>query len=123
MLRGAYDNPLLAALTTVLPGLSAAGHGVPKNVVDTANRGVAGAALGGAAGSSSNPNLADITIWHGSGYRFPSTKDNPLGEFDETKIGTGEGHAAFGWGFYGGQERGTGQAYRDNEILKKERLL
>ena len=39
-----------------------------------------------------------MVAFHGTPHRFKPTKDNPLGEFDLTKMGSGEGAQAFGWG-------------------------
>jgi len=39
-----------------------------------------------------------MNVWHGTPHRFPPTAKNPLGEFDPTKIGTGEGAQAYGVG-------------------------
>jgi hypothetical protein len=39
-----------------------------------------------------------ITTWHGSPHTFPPTANNPLGEFDPMKVGTGEGAQAYGTG-------------------------
>lgn len=41
-----------------------------------------------------------MDVWHGSPHRFAPTAKNPLGEFDPTKIGTGEGAQAYGYGHY-----------------------
>lgn len=41
-----------------------------------------------------------MTVWQGSPHRFAPTKNNPLGEFDATKIGSGEGAQAYGYGHY-----------------------
>jgi hypothetical protein len=38
------------------------------------------------------------TTWHGSPHTFPPTANNPLGEFDPMKVGTGEGAQAYGVG-------------------------
>jgi len=56
--------------------------------------------------------LAGATVWHGSPHKFPPTKNNPLGEFDSTKIGTGEGAQTYGHGLYFGGERRTGETYQ-----------
>ena len=40
------------------------------------------------------------TVYHGTPHRFPPTPKNPLGEFDLSKIGTGEGAQAYGHGLY-----------------------
>ena len=42
----------------------------------------------------------ELDAYHGSPHRFPPTEKNPLGEFDPTKIGTGEGAQAYGYGHY-----------------------
>ena len=39
-----------------------------------------------------------MNVYHGSPHRFPATKNNPYGEFDQAKIGTGEGAQAYGVG-------------------------
>jgi len=53
-----------------------------------------------------------MDVWHGTPHRFPPTAKNPLGEFDPTKIGTGEGAQAYGIGHYLAEARGTGEEYR-----------
>lgn len=40
------------------------------------------------------------TVWHGSPHKFAPTEGNTLGEFDASKIGTGEGAQAYGHGIY-----------------------
>ena len=42
--------------------------------------------------------MLPLDTWHGTPHRFPPTAKNPLGEFDPTKIGTGEGAQAYGAG-------------------------
>jgi hypothetical protein len=51
--------------------------------------------------------LGDITpkplmldVYHGTPHTLPPTERNPLGEFDASKIGTGEGAHAYGYGIY-----------------------
>lgn len=39
-------------------------------------------------------------VWHGSPHKFAPTARNPLGEFDASKIGTGEGAQVYGHGLY-----------------------
>ena len=41
-----------------------------------------------------------LDVWHGSPHKLPPTPKNPLGEFDASKIGTGEGSQAYGHGIY-----------------------
>lgn len=40
------------------------------------------------------------TVWHGSPHKFAPTERNALGEFDISKVGTGEGAQAYGHGVY-----------------------
>lgn len=54
-----------------------------------------------------------MDVWHGSPHRFPPTAKNPLGEFDPTKIGTGEGAQAYGHGHYLAEAKGVGKGYQD----------
>ena len=58
--------------------------------------------------------VSELDVWHGSPHRFPPTAKNPLGEFDPTKIGTGEGAQAYGVGAgYLAEAKGTATGYRD----------
>jgi hypothetical protein len=58
--------------------------------------------------------LQELDVYHGTPHRFLPTEANPLGEFDATKIGTGEGAQVYGDGVYLAQRRGIGQSYKDN---------
>lgn len=55
--------------------------------------------------------VSPLDVWHGSPHRFPPTARNPLGEFDASKIGTGEGAQAYGHGIYTGGNIKTGKEY------------
>jgi hypothetical protein len=44
--------------------------------------------------------MSELDVYHGTPHRFPATEANPLGEFDASKIGTGEGAQAYGHGVY-----------------------
>lgn len=44
--------------------------------------------------------IAELDVYHGTPHRFDPTEENPLGEFDASKIGTGEGAQAYGHGIY-----------------------
>ena len=75
--------------------------------------------LGGGVGASraAPPPAGSLGMntWHGSPHRFPPTAKNPLGEFDPTKIGTGEGAQSYGVGAgYLAENRTTGQTYNPN---------
>ena len=58
--------------------------------------------------------MSELITYHGSPHRFPPTANNPLGEFDPMKIGTGEGAQAYGAGAgYLAEAKGTATGYRD----------
>jgi hypothetical protein len=47
-----------------------------------------------------DPTRLELDVYHGTPHKFPATEANPLGEFDASKIGTGEGAQAYGHGVY-----------------------
>lgn len=51
-------------------------------------------------------------VYHGTPHKFEPTPDNPLGEFDASKIGTGEGAQMRGHGIYLAEVRDTAQTYK-----------
>ena len=51
------------------------------------------------------------TTWHGSPHKFEPTELNDLGEFNATKIGTGEGAQAYGHGLYLAENPGVAKQY------------
>ena len=53
--------------------------------------------------------VSPLDVWHGTPHKFPPTPRNPLGEFDASKIGTGEGSQAYGHGIYTGGNIKTGK--------------
>ena len=55
--------------------------------------------------------ILPMTVYHGSPHRFPPTAKNPLGEFDASKIGTGEGAQAYGQGLYFAENPAVAQDY------------
>jgi len=58
------------------------------------------------------PVMHELDVYHGTPHRFPATEANPLGEFDASKIGTGEGAQAYGHGIYLAQAPGTAEIYK-----------
>jgi len=64
------------------------------------------------AGKGAEMAMGAATVWHGSPHKFAPTAKNPLGEFDFSKIGTGEGAQAYGHGGYVGGVREVGEQYR-----------
>tara|TARA_R110002126_G_scaffold183250_1_gene331809 strand:- start:75 stop:965 length:891 start_codon:yes stop_codon:yes gene_type:complete len=89
----------LASLTpprAVMGAARVAGQGA--EVVGRAAAPVAGQALENYLVRSGG--ILPMDTWHGTPHRFPPTAKNPLGEFDASKIGTGEGAQAYGHGLY-----------------------
>jgi len=58
------------------------------------------------------PVMQELDVYHGTPHRFPPTEANPLGEFDASKIGTGEGAQAFGHGIYLAEKPTVAQDYQ-----------
>jgi len=56
-----------------------------------------------------------MNVYHGTPHRFPPTAKNPLGEFDASKIGTGQGAQTYGHGLYVAENPKVagGTEYRD----------
>ena len=63
----------------------------PENKQEMINQGIDNALNFG-------PAMLGKIVYHGSPHRFQPTANNPLGEFDPMKIGTGEGAQAYGVG-------------------------
>ena len=70
--------------------------------------------------------IAELEVYHGTPHRFEPTEANPLGEFDASKIGTGEGAQAYGHGIYFAENPSVASSYRSpkhfpyEELIKKE---
>lgn len=54
------------------------------------------------------------SIKHGTPYIWPPEKNFPHGRPRLDKIGTGEGGAAYGWGWYGAEAEGVAGTYKKN---------
>jgi len=65
--------------------------------------------------------ILPLDVYHGSPHTFPPTPKNPLGEFDASKIGTGEGAQAYGHGIYVAESPAVATGYR--EKLSQNRLF
>lgn len=61
---------------------------------------------------NAGPIMSELDVYHGTPHRFPATEANPLGEFDASKIGTGEGAQAYGHGIYLAEAPGTAEIYK-----------
>ena len=57
------------------------------------------------------PVMRELDVYHGTPRKFPATEANPLGEFDASKIGTGEGAQAYGHGIYLAESPKVGKGY------------
>lgn len=70
------------------------------------------------------PTMAELDVYHGTPHRFPATEANPLGEFDASKIGTGEGAQAYGHGVYLAEAPEVAEVYRSatNPIARKAEM-
>ena len=79
----------------------------PENKQEMINQGIDSALNFG-------PAMLGKIVYHGSPHRFQPTANNPLGEFDPTKIGTGEGAQAYGVGAaYLAEAKGLAKNYKD----------
>jgi hypothetical protein len=67
----------------------------------------------------SNRTISPLDVYHGSPHRFPPTERNPLGEFDASKIGTGEGAQAYGYGIYTAEAPAVAKEYQLAEATYK----
>ena len=56
------------------------------------------------------PKLLDV--YHGTPHTLPPTERNPLGEFDASKIGTGEGAQSYGYGIYTAENPAVAGRYK-----------
>jgi hypothetical protein len=65
--------------------------------------------------------MAAPIVYHGSPHRFVATAKNPLGEFDPTKIGTGEGAQAYGYGHYVAESPNVAKDYQTT--ISKDKFL
>jgi hypothetical protein len=52
-----------------------------------------------------------LDVYHGTPHTLPPTPKNPLGEFDASKIGTGEGAQAYGYGTYVAENPDVAKSY------------
>ena len=73
-----------------------------------------GKLIGALRGGKQMGPVSELDVYHGSPQRFPPTAKNPLGEFDATKIGTGEGAQAYGHGLYVAENPAVARDYQKN---------
>ena len=65
--------------------------------------------------------MLPLDVYHGTPHTLPPTERNPLGEFDASKIGTGEGAQAYGYGTYVAEAPAVAKGYQ--ESLSKRQFL
>lgn len=56
--------------------------------------------------------ILPLDVYHGTPHTLPPTPRNPLGEFDASKIGTGEGAQAYGHGIYTAENPNVAKEYQ-----------
>jgi hypothetical protein len=56
--------------------------------------------------------ILPLDVYHGTPHTLPPTPRNPLGEFDASKIGTGEGAQAYGYGTYVAENPSVASSYK-----------
>jgi hypothetical protein len=106
------DETIGAALT-VAPMVAPAARMVGKGAVET------GRFVAPKAGQLAEQYMVNtggilpLDVYHGSPHTFPPTSKNPLGEFDASKIGTGEGAQAYGHGIYTAENPAVAQKYKE----------
>ena len=70
-----------------------------------------------------DPTRLELDVYHGTPHRFPATEANPLGEFDASKIGTGEGAQAYGHGIYYAESPDVAKSYKPRDPKAEAKLL
>jgi hypothetical protein len=64
-------------------------------------------------GDVSRGSVRPLDVYHGTPHTLPPTERNPLGEFDASKIGTGEGAQAYGYGIYTAESPDVARTYQN----------
>jgi hypothetical protein len=67
--------------------------------------------------------IAELDVYHGTPHRFPGTEESPLGEFDASKIGTGEGAQAYGHGVYYAENPEVAKGYQPRDPKAETKLM
>jgi len=87
----------------------AAERAITPMVNRTMQRGGFGAGL---LGDLAQGTRSPLDVYHGTPHTLPPTPRNPLGEFDASKIGTGEGAQTFGYGIYTAENPAVAKDYQ-----------
>ena len=67
--------------------------------------------------------VLELDVYHGTPHRFPATEANPLGEFDASKIGTGEGAQSYGHGVYYAENPEVAKGYQPRDRKAEAKLM
>lgn len=67
--------------------------------------------------------MSEMTAYHGTPHVFPATDANPLGEFDLSKMGTGEGAQAYGHGIYVAQNLDVAKNYMPRDFDMEDKMM
>lgn len=70
-----------------------------------------------------DPVMQQLDVYHGTPHKFPATEANPLGEFDASKIGTGEGAQAYGHGVYYAENPEVAKGYQPRDPKAEAKLM
>ncbi len=68
--------------------------------------------LSAATGAAPKGAVLGANVFHGGPHRFAPEPDFPHGRPRLDKVGTGEGHQAFGWGWYSAEAPGVAKTYK-----------
>ena len=107
MLGAAQTGAMLMGRMPVNPDV------VTQTLLDTS---VGSGLLGAATGMAPKGAVLGANVFHGGPHRFAPEPDFPHGRPRLDKIGTGEGHQAYGYGFYSADAPGVATAYREGVI-------
>jgi hypothetical protein len=122
--RAAYGEPLTNIGMANVPTLKPETADLLMNVAPFAPAALRGAAATGRFVAPKAGQLAEqymvrtggilpLDVYHGTPHTLPPTPRNPLGEFDASKIGTGEGAQSYGLGIYTAENPAVATGYRD----------
>jgi hypothetical protein len=141
--QAAADRPPTPRLDAMAQGIGAMGKALITQPLQTAKAVVVDPvveafesprAMGQFAGEFVNPMriaaalrktapIAELDVYHGTPHKYAPTEANPLGEFDASKIGTGEGAQAYGHGIYFAENMDVAKGYQPRDTKTEEKLM
>jgi hypothetical protein len=122
---GTMEQNIRNTLPNVI-GASVGGGGLSSGISAAKNNSLKGwAKLFGPQGMFS-PNVPMSTlpmnVWHGSPHRFNNVDEaNPMGQFDISKVGTGEGNQAYGHGIYNAESPDVAKGYQGSTTFADQK--